>query len=64
MDKVESQILSFGESDEKPVIEDVENVLKKILKLYLESTLLKRNNLELQEEYSKEIKADKINCNG
>lgn len=25
---------------------------------------MKRNNLELQEEYSKEIQADKVNCNG
>lgn len=64
MDKVEYQILSFGELDEKPVIEDIEKVLQKILKLYLESSLLKLNNLELQEEYSKEIKADKVNCNG
>lgn len=64
MDKVESQILSFGELDDKPVTEDVEKVLEKILKLYLASSLLKRNNLELQEEYSKEIKADKANCNG
>ena len=66
MGKAESQILSFGELDDKPFIEGAGKVLEKILKLYLESSLLelKRNNMELQEVYSKEIQADKVNCNG
>jgi len=40
MDKFESQILCFGELDDKSVIEGVGKVLEKILKLYLESNLL------------------------
>jgi len=40
MGKVESQILSFGELYDKPVIEGAGKVKEKILKLYLESSLL------------------------
>jgi len=40
MGKVESQILCFGELYDKPVTEGVGKVLEKILKLYLESSLL------------------------
>jgi hypothetical protein len=39
MGKVESQILSFGEIDDKPVIEGTGKILEKILKLNLESSL-------------------------
>jgi len=41
MGKVESPILCFGELYDKSVIAGVGKVLEKILKLYLESTLLR-----------------------